>query len=64
VYAFYVKNLPQLIEEMEAFALLKARQVGLPIGSNVLLTGGVPTGVGSTNFMKILTLKALNEELL
>jgi hypothetical protein len=46
---------------MEAYALLKARQLGLPIGSNVLLTGGVPTGVGSTNFMKILTLKALNE---
>ena len=64
VYAFYVKNLPQIIEEMEAFALLKARQLGLPIGSNILLTGGVPTGVGSTNFMKILTLKALNEELL
>ena len=61
VYAFYIKNLPQLIEEMEAYALLKARQLGLPIGSNVLLTGGVPTGVGSTNFMKILTLKALNE---
>jgi pyruvate kinase len=64
VYAYYAKQLPQFIEEMEAFAILKARQLGLEPGSHILLTGGVPTGVGSTNFMKILTLKAINEETL
>jgi pyruvate kinase len=64
VYAYYVNELPQLMEEMEAFALLKARQLGLPVGSNILITGGVPTGVGSTNFMKIVPLKALNNEML
>jgi pyruvate kinase len=64
VYAYYAKQLPQFIEEMEAFAILKARQLGLEPGSHILLTGGVPTGVGSTNFMKILTLKAINEEIL
>jgi pyruvate kinase len=62
VYGFYAKALPQFIEDMEAFAILKARQLGLKPGANVLLTGGVPTGVGSTNFMKILTLKAIKEE--
>ena len=62
VYAFYAKTLPQFIEDMEAFAILKARQIGLKPGANILLTGGVPTGVGSTNFMKILTLKDIKEE--
>jgi pyruvate kinase len=62
VYGFYANALPQFIEDMEAFAILKARQLGLKPGANILLTGGVPTGVGSTNFMKILTLKALKEE--
>ena len=62
VYGFYAKTLPQFIEDMEAFAIFKARQLGLNPGANILLTGGVPTGVGSTNFMKILTLKAIKEE--
>lgn len=64
VYAFYAKTLPQFIEDMEVFAILKARQIGLKPGANILLTGGVPTGVGSTNFMKILTLKDIKEEAL
>jgi pyruvate kinase len=62
VYGFYAKTLPQFIEDMEAFAILKARQIGLKAGANILLTGGVPTGVGSTNFMKILTLKEIKED--
>jgi pyruvate kinase len=62
VYGFHAKALPQFIEDMEAFAILKARQLGLKPGANILLTGGVPTGVGSTNFMKILTLKDIKEE--
>lgn len=61
VYSYYASSLPQFIEEMEAFAILKARQLGLKPGAHILLAGGVPTGVGSTNFMKILTLKELNQ---
>jgi ABC-type iron transport system FetAB ATPase subunit len=53
--------LPQLIEEMEAFAILKARQLGFKPGDQIILTGGVPTGVGSTNFMKIITIKEVKE---
>lgn len=61
VYSYYAPSLPQFIEEMEAFAILKARQLGLKPGAHILLAGGVPTGVGSTNFMKILTLKELDQ---
>ena len=61
VYSYFAPSLPQFIEEMEAFAILKARQLGLKPGAHIILAGGVPTGVGSTNFMKILTLKELNQ---
>jgi pyruvate kinase len=61
IYSYFAPSLPQFIEEMEAFAILKARQLGLKPGSHIILAGGVPTGVGSTNFMKILTLKELNQ---
>ena len=61
VYSYHATSLPQFIEEMEAFAILKARQLGLKPGAHIILAGGVPTGVGSTNFMKILTLKELNQ---
>ena len=61
-YAFYTPLLPQLIEDMEVLALLKARQLGFKPGAQILLTGGVPTGAGKTNFMKILMLNELNED--
>jgi len=64
VHAFYTPTLPQLIEDMEVLAILKARQLGFAPGAQVLLTGGVPTGAGKTNFMKILMLNPLNEEFL
>jgi galactokinase len=60
----FINNIETKIEEMEVFAILKARQLGFEPGAHILLTGGVPTGVGSTNFMKILKLKAINEEML
>ncbi|HAK05241.1 MAG TPA: pyruvate kinase [Firmicutes bacterium] len=63
-YAFLAPHLPQLIEDMEVLALLKARQLGLAPGSTIILTGGVPTGAGKTNFMKILTLNKLRGETL
>lgn len=61
IYAYLAPRLPQLIEEMEAFAILKARQLGFLPGDQIILTGGVPTGVGSTNFMKIITIKEVRE---
>ena len=64
VHAFYAPILPQLIEDMEVLAILKARQLGFGPGAQVLLTGGVPTGAGKTNFMKILMLNPLDEEMI
>ncbi len=64
IYSYLAPRLPQLIEEMEAFAILKARQLGLKPGDQIILTGGVPTGVGSTNFMKIITIKEVKESAL
>jgi len=59
VHAFLASDLPQLIEDMEVMAILKARQLGFDAGSQILLTGGIPTGSGKTNFMKILNLGEL-----
>ncbi len=64
VQAFLAADLPQLIEDMEVLAILKARQLGFDAGTQILLTGGVPTGAGKTNFMKILNLNELRIEAL
>ena len=40
---------------MEVIALLQAKKLGLEPGSNVIITGGVPTGAHNTNFMKIIS---------
>lgn len=61
VYPYYIPYLPQFIEEMEVFALLKARSLGIPAGSPIILTGGTPTGSGKTNFMKIITVNEVKE---
>lgn len=61
VHAFLAADLPQLIEDMEVMAILKARQLGFDAGDQVLLTGGIPTGSGKTNFMKILNLSELQQ---
>ena len=61
VYPIYIPYIPQLIEEMEVFALMKARQLGIPSGSPIILTGGSPTGSKNTNFMKIITVNEIKE---
>ncbi len=58
VMPLVVSKLPQLIEDMEAFSLIKARQLNLTPKDNLIITGGTPTGVGGTNFLRIV---ALNE---
>lgn len=55
VYPVILPHLPQFIEEMEVIALLQARKLGLKPGTNVIITGGVPTGAANTNFMKIIS---------
>ena len=44
IYPIVVNTLPQLIEEMEAFSLIKAREYGLKPNDMVIITGGIPTG--------------------
>ena len=61
VYPVYIPYIPQFIEEMEVLALLKARELGIEPGSQIILTGGTPTGTGKTNFMKIITVNKIKE---
>ena len=61
VYPVYIPYLPQFIEEMEVLALLKARELKLPAGSPIILTGGTPTGANKNNFMKIITVNEFKE---
>ena len=61
VYPIFIPYIPQLIEEMEVFALMKARQLGVPSGSPIILTGGAPTGSKNTNFIKIITVNEIKE---
>ena len=61
VYPIFIPYIPQLIEEMEVFALMKARQLGVPSGSPIILTGGSPTGSKNTNFIKIITVNEIKE---
>ncbi len=61
VYPVYIPYLPQFIEEMEVLALLKARELKIPAGSQIILTGGTPTGTNKNNFMKIITVNEFKE---
>ena len=61
IYPIVVKTLPQLIEEMEAFSLIKAREFGLKPNDMVIITGGIPTGSGGTNFLRIISVNKSKE---
>ena len=63
VYSVLLKtpNMPDFIEEMEVIALKIARDLGIPAGSPILMSGGTPTGAGKTNFMRILTVNSVRE---
>ncbi|MCI5940055.1 MAG: pyruvate kinase [Candidatus Enteromonas sp.] len=55
VYSVLLKtSMPDFIEEMEVLALKIARNLGIPAGSPIIIVGGTPTGVGKTNFMRIV----------
>ena len=48
------KKMPELIEDMEVIAIVKAKEFGLKPGDFILISGGTPTGAGRTNFMRII----------
>ncbi len=54
-YPKLIKHVPQFIEDMEVIAIHLAKQLGIPSGSKVIITGGTPVGAGKTNFMKVIT---------
>lgn len=64
IYPIVVNTLPQLIEEMEAFSLIKAREYGLKPNDMVIITGGIPTGSGGTNFLRIVSVNKTKENIL
>lgn len=61
IFSIVVKKLPQLIEDMEAFSLIKMRQLGLSAKDNIIITGGTPTGTGTTNFLRIVAVNELGD---
>lgn len=61
VNAVYAPSLPQLIEEMEALALVKAHMLGIKANEPIIITGGTPTGAGKTNFMKIINVNEIKD---
>lgn len=61
IFSIVVKKLPQLIEDMEAFSLIKMRQLGLAAKDNIIITGGTPTGTGTTNFLRIVAVNEIGE---
>lgn len=54
IYGIWVPKVPNLIEEMEVLALVKAHDLGIQTGESIILTGATPAGTRGTNFMKIL----------
>ena len=54
IYGIWVPKVPNLIEEMEVLALVKAQDLGIQTGEPIILTGATPAGTRGTNFMKIL----------
>lgn len=62
VYSVLLKtSMPDFIEEMEVLALKIARELGIAPGEHIIIAGGTPTGAGNTNFMRIVTVNALQE---
>jgi pyruvate kinase len=58
IYSVYVpvEKMPDFIEEMEVIAIVKAKEFGLRPKDTILVSGGTPTGIGKTNFLRIISL--------
>jgi pyruvate kinase len=62
VYSVLIRTpMPDFIEEMEVLALKIARELGIAPGEHIIIAGGTPTGAGNTNFMRIVTVNAVQE---
>lgn len=48
---------------MEVLAIHLARVYNIPAGSKIIITGGTPVGAGKTNFMKVITLDEVKEDI-
>ena len=46
---------------MEAYSLIKAREFGLKPNDMIIITGGIPTGSGGTNFLRIVSVNKAKE---
>ena len=57
IYSILIPTkMPDFIEDMETIAILYAKKYGLKAGDSILLSGGTPTAVGNTNFMRIIVI--------
>lgn len=56
-------SMPDFIEEMEVLALKIARDLGIEAGSPIIIAGGTPTGAGKTNFMRIVNVNSIKENI-
>ena len=61
IHPVLIPYIPQFIEEMEALALVKAHELQIPAGTPIIITGGTPTGVSKTNFMKIVNVNEIKD---
>lgn len=64
VHATYVPKIPQLLEDLEVLAILKSRLFGVRDNSQIIMAGGFPSGVGKTNYMKIIKLNPFKDLIL
>lgn len=64
VHATYVPKIPQFLEDLEVLALLKSRQFGIGDNNLIIMAGGFPSGVGKTNYMKIIKLNPFKDVIL
>lgn len=61
IYPVLISRIPQFIEEMEVIALLQSRKLNLEPGTNIIITGSVPTGSKNNNFMKVISMTKRRE---
>ena len=62
VYGVLLKTtMPDFTEEMEVVALKIARDLGIEAGEPIILSGGIPTGAGQTNFMRIIMVNSVKD---
>ena len=54
-------TMPDFTEEMEVLSLKIARDIGLKPGDPIIICGGIPTGAGVTNFLRIVNVNEVED---